>query len=409
MGLGQCYNRQGLKGGLLILLEALFFLVLGGFVPHAVRGLITLGNVAGQDNSLFLMVEGLIAAIIGAFVLVIYAVNVRDAYMVGQLRDAGLAVPNFKATLRRLGDKGFPLILLAPGTLLLCIGTLLPLLFSLALAFTNYDLRHSPPANLVEWVGFSNFVELLSLGSWQNTMVYTLGWTVAWTLLATVSTFALGFFYAVLLNNPALKFRSFFRTMLILPWAVPAFVSLLVFTGMFNGTFGVMNDVLNTLGLPSVPWFTEVFWARVMMLLVNLYLGFPFFMVLCSGVLQGINTDLYEAAEIDGANGWQRFSSITFPLVMYSVYPLLIMSLAVAFNNFNAVYLLTGGGPAVAGLRGAGGTDILISWVFKLTFETLYQFNYAAAISTMIFIFVALVSVWGLRKTKQFQEETVGS
>lgn len=407
MGAGQFLNGQWLKGIVFALFEVTCLFGLGRRLIDAITGLITLGDVPGRDHSIYMLINGMIAIIATAVILAFYALNVWDAYRVGKLIDAGHKPAGTQDTIRAVRHNGFPFFMLTPSLALLAGVSLLPLLFSISLAFTNYDLYHVPPGRLVDWVGFSNFTALFTLSSWKNSMLYTLQWSIIWTICSVVTTFALGLFFAVILENKDLKFKSFFRTILILPWAIPGFVLLLGFTGFFNASFGPVNQILGFIGLPEIRWFESVLWARVMVLAVNLYLGFPFMMVLCSGVIQGIDTSMYEAARVDGATGWQQFVHVTFPMVMYSVAPLLIMQFAGAFYNFNGIYLLTGGGPAIAGLRGAGGTDILISWVFKMSFDTLNKYNYASAISLMIFVIVVFLSIWNFRRTRQFREEGV--
>ncbi|WP_091349760.1 ABC transporter permease subunit [Anaerobranca gottschalkii] len=407
MGLGQLYNRQWIKGFSLMIFQ--IFALIIGFRPmhYALWAITSLGEQPMRDHSLFLMIDAIIIFIIFALFLAIYISNVVDARKTGRLLDMGIPAPGIKQSLNTLKEKGFPLLLLTPGFLLLLFFTAMPLIFAISIGFTNYTASTSPPRHILEWVGFTNFVRVFTLEAWRTTFFQVLGWTLIWTVVSTLSTFLLGLLLAILLNHPKLKFRRLFRTLLILPWAIPGFISILVFRGLFNDQFGHINQMLINLGLGRIPWFTDGFWSRIMVLLVNLWLGFPWFMILCSGVLQSISSEIYDAAEVDGASGFQKFWRITLPLVLYSVAPLLIMSFAHNFNNFNVVYLLTGGGPALVGSRGAGATDILITWVFKITFDELFRYNYASAISLVIFFFVAGVSIWNFRRTRQFQEEDV--
>ena len=424
MGAGQFYNRQWLKGMLFALVQIGVIVTelstkyitplnqeLGyngrSLLEHSIWAVRTLGETPGVrgDHSLFLMINGYIVFVFYLFILLLYIGNIADARTGGRLRDMGVPLPNFKQNLFELFEKGFPYLLVAPGTIMLIFFTAMPLIFAISIAFTNYNAFNSPPAKLLDWVGFHNFLQLYHLKPWLNTLTSVLGWTVFWTIAATLSTFLLGLVLALLLNHPKLRLRRFFRTALILPWAIPGFISILVFRGLFHDQFGHINMLLTSIGFARIPWFNVAIYARIMVLLINLWLGFPWFMILCSGVIQSIPQDVYEAAEVDGASPMQRFWRITLPLVLYSVGPLLIMSFAFNFNNFNAVYLLTGGGPAMLGGRGAGSTDILVTWVFKLTFGELRRYEYASAISLIIFIFVAAVSIWNFRRTRQFQEE----
>ncbi|MEC2721345.1 maltosaccharide ABC transporter permease MalC, partial [Bacillus cereus] len=194
------------------------------------------------------------------------------------------------------------------------------------------------------------------------------------------------------------------RTIFILPWAVPAFVSILVFSGMFNETFGAINNqVLALFGIEKIAWMTDPFWAKIALIMIQTWLGFPFIFAMTTGILQSIPGELYEAATVDGATAWQQFRKITLPLVLYATAPILITQYTFNFNNFSIIYLFNGGGPAVAG-QDAGGTDILISWIYKLTM-TSAQYGKAAALTMILSLIVITVALWQFKRTKSFQEE----
>lgn len=280
-----------------------------------------------------------------------------------------------------------------------------PLLFSLLLAFTNYDLYHSPPRNLVDWVGLDNFKSLFTVPIWQETFLSVFVWTIVWTVVATTLQIALGFFLAVLVNDERVRFKKLIRTILILPWAVPAFVTILVFAAMFNDDFGAINrDIIIPLfGGEGISWLSDPPYSRIAIIMIQTWLGFPFIFALFTGILQSISKDWYEAADMDGASRIQKFKSITFPHVMFATAPLLIMQYASNFNNFNVIYLFNEGGPAVRG-QNAGGTDILISWVYKLTFDT-NNYSMAAVISIIMGLIVSGFAFYQFRKTRSFKEE----
>ncbi|MNN34200.1 Maltose transport system permease protein MalF [compost metagenome] len=223
-------------------------------------------------------------------------------------------------------------------------------------------------------------------------------------MLATATTYFTGLFYSLIINVKAIKFKRMWRTIYILPWAIPAFISILIFRNFFNAEFGPLNEYLGLIGIDKIPWLGDPFWAKVSLVFVNTWLGFPFWLALMSGVLTNIDKDLYEAAEIDGASSWQRFQTITLPLVLFATAPLLIMSFAGNLNNFNIIYLFTEGGPVNMDYSFAGSTDILISWIFKLTLQQ-NQFNTASAVSILIFIIIAVFSIWNFRQTRAFKEE----
>ncbi len=404
MGFGQIFNGQFVKGIVYIIIY--IFAIISGldFWKYSYWGLTTMGETPGKDHSLVIMIESLVGVVLFLIVLGIYILNIIDAYKNGKLRDQGYRVPGIKQTIKNVVDQGYALAYLSPGMIFLILVTLIPLLFTTLIAFTNYDLYHSPPAKFIEWVGFNNFKMIWSFGGWKRTLTYVFSWTVVWTVLSTVSTFGLGLFVALILNQKDIKGSKIFRTILILPWAVPALVSILIFTGLFNTNFGPINDLLAFFHLGPVRWLEDPTWAKIAVLLVNLWVGFPFQMALCTGILQSIPQDIYEAAMVDGASPFQKFFKITLPLVLYSTAPLIIMQMSYNFNNFNVIYLFNQGKPPIIGLRDAGGTDILISWVFKLTLDKL-KYNYAAALSLIIFIIVAGFSIYNFRRTRSFQEE----
>jgi arabinogalactan oligomer/maltooligosaccharide transport system permease protein len=415
MGLGQLYHRQFVKGFLYILLEIYVVLFMTNPIFKGLWGLYTLGEkaqvrkrakiVEQGDHSIFLMIEGLIILLLVIIFLLVYYRNIVDAYKTGKRRDSGLPVNSFAASIQNAWDNGYAYILLTPAFLFTMFLTILPLLFGILIAFTNYAApNHIPPKHLVDWVGLDTFASLFQLKSWSRTFWGVTAWTFIWAILSTVTTFFVGMLYAVMINYKKIRFKRFWRTVFILPWAVPGFISILIFRNIFNGQFGPLNQYLQAVGLQAIPWLSEPFWAKFALVTVNIWFGFPFWMALMSGVLAGIDKDMYEAAEVDGASGWQKFWNITFPLVMFATAPLLIMSFAGNFNNFNIIYLFTGGGPVNVEYSYAGATDILISWIYKLTLDQ-NQFNMASVISIIIFVFVAIFSVWNFRRTRAFKEE----
>lgn len=403
-GLGQLYNRQFLKGIVLLVLTASFFITFTDLLNIGLWGIVTLGTEVPRDHSIFLLVKGILAIIVIAFGLAIYAFNLRDAYVNGRKRDRGEQLGTVKEQYHNLIDNGFPYLMISPGFILLVFVVVFPIIFVILLGFTNYDLYHSPPAKLVSWVGIQNFIDIFTLPIWRTTFFSVLGWTVAWTFIATTLQVALGMFLAILVNQPDLKGKAIIRTIFILPWAVPAFVSILVFAGMFNESFGAINlQVLHLFGISPKPWMTDPFWTKTALIMIQTWLGFPFIFSMTTGVLQSIPADLYEAATIDGATVFQKFRKITLPLVLYAIAPVLITQYTFNFNNFNLIYLFNGGGPAVEG-QNAGGTDILISWIYSLTM-TSSQYGKAAAITMLLSIFVITVALWQFRRTKSLQEE----
>ncbi|WP_067730793.1 sugar ABC transporter permease [Oceanobacillus damuensis] len=403
-GIGQMYNKQVFKGLVFLVLTISFFVAFRDLFQFGFWGLITLGVDPQYDHSIFLLIEGILTVIITILFLGIYAFNFYDAYKVGKKRDNAEKVNGLREQYHALIDNGFPYLMMSPGFLLMVFVVIFPILFVILLSFTNYNLYHSPPANLVDWVGFQNFVDIFNVPIWRETFISVFAWTIVWTFAATTLQIGLGILLAVIMNQPDIKFKRTIRTIFILPWAVPAFVSLLVFAGMFNESFGTINrDILAFFGLDAIPWMTNAMYTRLALIFIQTWLGFPFIFAMTTGVLQSIPSELYEAADVDGATIIQKFRSITLPLILFSTAPILITQFTGNFNNFNAIYLFNGGGPAVSG-QNAGGTDILISWIYSLTMNSA-QYGKAAAITMILSLIVIIVALWQFRRTKSFQEE----
>lgn len=253
-------------------------------------------------------------------------------------------------------------------------------------------------------IGFENFTKMITDKRLAEPFLKVLIWTFAFAVLSVLTTFALGLFLAVVFNDPRVRARRFYRAMFVLPYAFPAFLSALVWKGMFNKDFGIINQTL--LGGSAINWLGDPTLAKVTVLLVNLWLGFPYMFLICTGALQSIPGELTEAGVMDGAGPWRRFRSITFPLLLVSVGPLLIASFAFNFNNFSLIYMLTGGGPNIPGAPIlVGDTDILISMVYAVAFESgVKQYGLASALSIIIFVLVGLISWLGFRQTRKLEE-----
>lgn len=415
-GGGQFYNGQRLKGVLYFVLVTAYVLatfqtVIYGNKGGGVSGLFTLGTEKGEDNSLFFLVEGTYSLFLAAVGLVIYIVNIVDARRVGRRIDEGKEVRGLRAGIRAAADKGFPYLIMFPGIVLMILAVVFPIVITIMFSFTNYNVNHLPPKNLFAWIGLGNYIEMFTAKQWRNTFVYTLGWTLLWTLCATTLTIVMGILTAVVINQKEVKLKKLWRTVYILPWAIPAFVSVLMFSVFFNDSFGAMNTqvipfldkLLPFLRLSTLPWKSQVFYCRLALILVQGWLGFPYIMVMTTGVLQSIPGDLYEAAQVDGATRFQQFKKITLPWILSSIAPVLITQYTFNFNNFNIIYLFSSGGPAVSGQL-AGGTDILVSWVYKITTESVARdYGVAAAITVFISLFVMAVALSQYIRTDSFK------
>ena len=402
-GLGQLYNRQWVKGIVFIVLEGAFLAYFGRFINEGICGFRTLGTIPGEHHSIFFFFFGLVSFILVGFAAALYVFNVIDAKK-GAVRLVNNEEKKpFVESIKRGWDKGFPYVFVTPGLIMLLFIVVLPLFFTITLAFTDYNLYNTPPRKLLNWVGFDNFINIFTMKQWKDTFLNVFTWTLIWTAIATTLQIGLGLILALLVNDSRIKFKRFIRTFLILPWAVPAFVTILIFAAMFNDKFGTINRDLLSMFNIMIPWLQDPFWTKTALILIQTWLGFPFVFALFTGILQSVSQEWYEAADVDGGTRWQKFRFITFPHIMYATAPLLIMQYAGNFNNFNIIYLFNNGGPAVRG-QSAGGTDILISWVYKLTFE-LNQYNMAAAISLILGLIVSGFAFFQFRKTRAFKEE----
>lgn len=414
MGLGQLYNRQYIKGLLFLAVEALGLAYLIKNLGTAIWGIITLGEVPRMlvkgkwvdgDHSIFIMIQSLITLLFLAVFIIVYILNVKDARNIGQERERGKKPNNFKQSVRYVLDYKFAVAFLSIPAAGILFFTVMPIIFMVMLAFTNYSApKHIPPAMLVDWVGFGTFKELVVLKTWSHTFYGVLTWTIIWAVLSTITTYFGGLLVALLINQKGIRFKGLWRTILILPYAVPQLISLLVMKNMFNGQFGPINQYLGYFGLGGLPWLTDPFWAKVTVIVVNMWVGIPVSMLLILGVLTTIPKDLYEAAEVDGATGFQKFKIVTLPMILFTTAPTLIAQFAGNINNFNAIFLLTGGDPVKGDYQYAGATDLLVTWLYKLTLNQ-NKYNMASAIGIIIFVIIASFSIYNYRRTKSFKEE----
>ena len=252
-------------------------------------------------------------------------------------------------------------------------------------------------------VGFDNFSRVFSDPQIRDPFVIVFIWTFAFAILSVFLTFALGLGLAMALNQPKMHGQRIYRSLLIIPYAVPAFLSILVWAAILNDDFGALNSVTGW----SIPWLFDPTWAKVSVILVNVWLGLPYMFLVSTGALQAIPSEMQEAARVDGARPWQVFRLVKLPLLLVALTPLLIASFAFNFNNFNNIYLLTGGGPALEGSEVAGATDILISYTYKIAFAAGKGNDYglASAISIFIFIIVGTISAISFSRSKALNED----
>ena len=259
----------------------------------------------------------------------------------------------------------------------------------------------------METVQWTNFREFFISPALRGPLVRIIAWNFGFAFFSLLLNFSLGLAIAILFNDPRFPFKKLIRSLLLLPYTVPALITILIWRGMLNPELGVIDRMFEGSFGWAPPWFTHPGWAKVAILLINLWLSYPYFMLISSGALQSIPEDIYAAAQVDGASPWQQFWNITLPLLLVAVGPLLVASFTFNFNNFNLIYLFNAGGPPMAGTpTPAGHTDILISYVYNLAFSgsTGVNYGFAAAITIIIFFVVGAITLFQFRYTRMWEE-----
>ncbi len=405
MGMGHIlYLKQYIKGAAYAFIEILFLCSIPAIITKLIN-LVTLGSpqpdlpVKERSNSVFMLIDGILVIMIIAIFLILYFMSVKNA----QEEYRQYCLWGTLKRKRNMSGKTFPVVGMAPAVLLVVFFVLTPLVFSACVAFTNYSSpEHIPPNSTVDWVGLDNFVTLFGGDTtWTAAFGRVALWTLIWAFSATIICFSVGLLLAVVLKEAKIRFKRVFRTLFILPYAVPSVVSMLVWANLLNGSFGIVNRTLHQ----TIPWLSDPTLAKFTCVLINLWGGFPYYMLLVTGTMTSISEDVFEAAKIDGASSAQIVKRITLPLVLYQTMPLLIMGFTSNINNFGAIYFLTQGMPYVADstTTNAGGTDILVTWIYNLTMNAL-KYNYASVIAVLIFVFIAPFAIWNFRRTKAYKE-----
>ena len=320
------------------------------------------------------------------------------------LKEKGKHINTFAEDVKSLFNENLHKLLLTLPVSGVLIFTILPLIFMISMAFTNYSKVDSHLV-LFDWVGLENFKQIFDSGSMIGQSFWSVfGWTIVWAIFATFLNYIFGILVALLINRKGTKFKAFWRFIFILSIAIPQFVSLLIVRSMLAQD-GIVNVVLKNAGwiTKSLPFFTNATWARITVIVVNLWIGIPYTILQVTGILQNIPMELYEAADVDGANGFVKFIKITMPYMLFVTAPYLITTFTANINNFNIVYLLTKGDPVMAGAT-AGKTDLLVTWLYKMTIDYQY-YNLGAVIGIMTFIFLAIGSLLVYRRTKAYKDE----
>ncbi len=404
-GLGPILRGQILIGAALLLCEVLFFWFMASFGWQYLSKLSTLGTVATKkvgrktvygDNSFLILLFGVLCIFAIIALIAVWYLNVKENRKEELLLKAGKKLPSNKAVFLSLFDKNFHKTLLALPVTGIFVFTVLPIVFMILVAFTNYDKNHQSPTNLFTWVGLENFKNLVSFtgAGIGGTFIQVLLWTLVWAFFATFTNYFLGLAVAMLINKKGIKFKKLWRTILVLTIAVPQFVSLLYVMKMFAND-GLINGYLIKWGVIDtyIPFWTDPMLARITIIIVNIWIGIPYMVLIATGLLMNIPEDLYESARIDGANPWQMFRSITLPYMLFVTGPFLLTQFTGNLNNFNVIYLLTQGKPQSVNLpEKAGNTDLLITWLYKLT-DNDTNYRMAAVIGIMVFVVTAVISL----------------
>lgn len=409
-GLGQILNKQYIKGALFLLGSLFIYLVAipyalgyGNYQGDGVAGLITLGAGGRRlDKSVIYLIEGVIAIILLLFAFAIAFFASRDARKVEREAVLGIRPKNWDLSKRMISEEGFPFAVTLPSLVLITFIVLVPIITTILLSFAGWDPQHQ---SKFSWIGLTNYINLfVGRGLAGGLFWRILSWTIIWTLGASTLSILVGFFLALLLNNERIKGKFLLRTIYLLPWATPAFVTIMFFSIMLS-TGGIMTDMFSALAGRQLFVKDSITLTRVALILIKTWLGSSYIFILSTGVLQSIPNDLYEAAQIDGASAWSKLTRITLPLVLYQTMPLLIGQYTFNFNDFTIIWLFNGGGPPNTSLYGnlAGSSDILISYIFKLTMNNQFQ-SLGAAIAILISLGLMAITYVGFSRSKAFKE-----
>ena len=413
MGFGQFFRHQIGRGLIFLGFEGLFIWFMTAMGGGYLAGMSNLGTqavvtslneyglevVEYKDNSLQILLYGVLTIFIIFGFIYTWVINVKQNHIAQKLIEKGVRPRSLKGDLKSLADEQYYKTLLAVPMMGILIFTVIPIFFMILVAFTNYDYTHLPPTKLFSWVGWENFRTMLATdASGSDKFAYTfreiLIWTCIWALAATFINYFLGMLVAICINHKGIKGKKIFRTILVMTIAVPQFVSLLLISRMFSDE-GIVNNLLLSIGFikERIGFWNTRNMARLMVIVVNLWVGIPYTMLISTGILMNIPQDLYESAKIDGATGFRQFRKITLPYMLFVTGPYLLTSFTANINNFNVIYLLTAGGPKTMEYQGgAGGTDLLITWLYTLT-VTNNDYKIAAVIGILVFLVVAIISL----------------
>ncbi len=418
-GAGLIGHGQIVKGIICLVLEAAFFMYmiskgfsnlsmfpsLGDRVTEEVwnesKGIY---EYVQGDNSQLILLYGVITIFVILAFITLWWLQCKHAYKIQKLKENGKHVPTFIEDIKSLFDGNLHITLMTLPCLGILVFNIVPLVYMILMAFTTYS-KEGDHLRLFDWNGLVQFVRVLNMNNsvgrqfWQ-----VLRWTIIWAIFATFLNYILGMILAMVINRKETKWKGFWRFCFILSIAVPQFISLMIMRLMLQPN-GAVNVLLQNWGFISspLPFWTNAMWARVTVIVINLWVGIPYTMLQVTGILQNIPSELYEAAEIDGAGPITIFFKITLPYMLFITTPYLIASFVGNINNFNVIYLLSGGGPTYVGDT-AGQTDLLVTWLYKLTINQQY-FNIGAVIGILTFVVLTIVTLVTYRRSKSYNDE----
>ena len=419
MGAGLLGHRQMVKGILVFLIEVAFclYMIMSGF--HNISMLPSLGteaqgkvwNEAKQiyeystgDNSQQILLAGVVTCFAIAAIAVLWVLQMRQSFSLQKRIEEGGEVPTLKDDVRNLFDGNLHITLMSLPCLGILVFNVVPLVYMISMAFTTYS-KEGEHLILFDWDGLHQFQRVLNMnGNIGRQFWHVLGWTITWAIFATFLNYILGMVLAMVINRKDTKGKAFWRFCFVLSIAVPQFVTLMIMNIMLQPS-GAVNVLLQNLGLISepIPFWTNANLARVTIILISLWVGIPYTMLQVTGILQNIPAELYEAAKMDGAGPVRIFFKITLPYMLFVTMPYLISSFVGNINNFNVIYLLSGGGPTRVGDT-AGQTDLLVTWLYKLTIDQQY-YNLGAVIGIMTFVILTVITLVTYRNSSSYKNE----
>lgn len=420
-GFSNIIRGQIIKGFLFLLAEIAFIV---NFILYGYKSIASLGTLGTKlqgwvydeelgidilqsgDNSMLILLYGTLWLFITILFIAIYFSNLKSAIYVQNCAKIGVKPLTFTDEIKEYLDNRFHKTLLILPITGITILTIIPLVYMILIAFTNFDNKHQPPGNLFTWVGFSNFKTMLFSGDLiSDTFWPVLGWTFVWAVFATFLNYIFGIILALLINNKSIKGKKLWRTIFVLSIAIPQFVSLLIMKNMLNDV-GPINVLLKNAGIIKtfIPFLTNATIARITIIVINIWIGVPYTMLITTGILMNIPGYLYESARIDGASPIVMFNKITMPYVLFVTAPYLITQFIGNINNFNVIYLLSGGGPNTLDYYQAGKTDLLVTWLYKLTVNS-KDYSFASTIGILVFVLSAIFSLLAYRRTTAYNSE----